>query len=108
MVKKPGRTKTGDAVNAAADLSAGTKAGESDKSKTTVNEEPKTSGSDKVESETSDEMKIKIFDETIAEVDDLTDGAFAPFWDQPVVRSVLYSTGGLGLGSLLQTLPQFF
>ena len=56
----------------------------------------------------SDEKKMQIFNETIEEIEGMKEGAFAPFWDQPVVRSILYSTGGLGLGSLLQTLPQFF
>lgn len=52
--------------------------------------------------------KVGVFDETIAEIEKLKQGAFAPFWEQPVVRSILYSSGGLGLGSLIQTLPQFF
>ena len=55
-----------------------------------------------------DEKSLRVFGEIIKEVDGMTQGAFAPFWEQPVVRAILYSSGGLGLGSILQTIPQFF
>jgi hypothetical protein len=49
--------------------------------------------------------RLEVYDQTIQEVEALRKGALAPLWEQPLVQAVLYSTGSLGLGSLLQFLP---
>ncbi len=51
--------------------------------------------------------RIDVYDQTIEEVEGMSKGALAPIWEQPFVRAILYSTGSLGLGSLLQFLPHW-
>ncbi len=51
--------------------------------------------------------KLEMYDQTIGEVEGMRKGALAPIWEQPFVRAILYSTGSLGLGSLLQFIPHF-
>lgn len=52
--------------------------------------------------------KLKMIEETIAEIRELNRGAFAPLSDQPFLRAILFASGSIGLGSLVQFLPNLF
>jgi hypothetical protein len=54
------------------------------------------------------QTRVKLIEETGAEISALRRGAFAPLGDQPFFRAILFSSGGIGIGSLLQYLPSLF
>jgi hypothetical protein len=54
------------------------------------------------------ETRVKMIEETINEVRDLSRGAFAPLSNQPFFRAILFTSGSIGIGSLLQYLPSIF
>ena len=49
-----------------------------------------------------------LFLKTINEIRDLSRGAFAPLSNQPFFRAILFTSGSIGIGSLLQYLPSIF
>lgn len=56
----------------------------------------------------SAQTRLKMIDETINEIAGLSRGAFAPLSDQPFFRAILFASGGIGVGSLVQYLPNLF
>ncbi|HKP02170.1 MAG TPA: hypothetical protein VJU77_02315 [Chthoniobacterales bacterium] len=54
------------------------------------------------------ETRVKMIEETISEIRDLSRGAFAPLSNQPFFRAILFTSGSIGIGSLLQYLPSIF
>ena len=59
---------------------------------------------DKILAEQERGRKLGIFDRVTAEIRDLRDGAFAPLWDQPFVRAIFFSSGSIGLTSIISAL----
>lgn len=54
------------------------------------------------------QTRVKMIEETINEIRDLSRGAFAPLSNQPFFRAILFTSGSIGVGSLLQYLPSVF
>jgi hypothetical protein len=52
--------------------------------------------------------RVKLIEETSAEITSLRRGAFAPLTDQPFFRAILFASGGVGVGTVLQYLPGLF
>jgi hypothetical protein len=49
-------------------------------------------------------QKLEMLDAAILEVENADEGAFASFWRQPFMQAVVFSSGSLGLGSILSVL----
>jgi hypothetical protein len=54
------------------------------------------------------QTRVKMIEETINEIGALSRGAFAPLSNQPFFRAILFTSGSIGIGSLLQYLPRIF
>lgn len=61
---------------------------------------------DKAEPNTPDaKSRLNLINDCIAEITAMRTGAFAPFWEQPFMKAIVFSSGSLGLSSLMAALP---
>ena len=54
------------------------------------------------------QTRVKMIEETVGEIRHLSRGAFAPLSDQPFFRAILFTSGSIGIGSLIKFLPNLF
>jgi hypothetical protein len=54
------------------------------------------------------QTRVKMIEETVGEIRHLSRGAFAPLSDQPFFRAILFTSGSIGIGSLMKFLPNLF